>query len=116
MEVLLIKLKKRVSDWKNRSLSYAGRLQLIAAILESIHVYWASVFLLPMVVINDINKLLKDFLWNNGSSSKGKCKVSWKSVCRPKDHGGLGLKDLYCWNEALIAKHVWNLATKKDSL
>ena len=37
-------------------------------------------------------------------------------MCRPKDQGGLGLKDLYNWNEALISKHVWNLATKKDSL
>ncbi|GJV73947.1 hypothetical protein Tco_1493942 [Tanacetum coccineum] len=42
------------------------RLQLIAAVLESIHVYWASVFLLSVTIIKEINKLLnvkKDTLW-----------------------------------------------------
>nr|GEX01311.1 RNA-directed DNA polymerase, eukaryota, reverse transcriptase zinc-binding domain protein [Tanacetum cinerariifolium] len=34
----------------------------------------------------------------------------------PKDHGGLGVKDLKTWNYALLAKNVWNIATKKDSL
>ncbi|GJU67029.1 RNA-directed DNA polymerase, eukaryota, reverse transcriptase zinc-binding domain protein [Tanacetum coccineum] len=57
-----------INNWKNRSLSYAGRLQLIVAVLESVHVYWASVFLLPTTIINKINKLLK---WDrNGNDMK----------------------------------------------
>ena len=36
---LIDKVKIRVNDWRNRSLSYAGRLQLIASILSSIQVY-----------------------------------------------------------------------------
>ena len=75
-------------------MSYAGRLQLIVAVLESIHVYWASVFLIPITTINEINKLLKCFLWNQGETAKGKAKVAWATICRPKDQGGLGLKDL----------------------
>ncbi|GKB31892.1 RNA-directed DNA polymerase, eukaryota, reverse transcriptase zinc-binding domain protein [Tanacetum coccineum] len=43
-------------------------------------------------------------------------KVTWKQVCKPKDCGGLGVKDLEKWNEALLAKHLWNNASKKDSL
>ncbi|GJX12979.1 hypothetical protein Tco_0204737 [Tanacetum coccineum] len=49
-------------------------------------------------------------------AAKGKAKVSWENVCKPKKQGGLGLKDLYIWNKVLLAKHVWNIATKKDSL
>ncbi|GKD09416.1 RNA-directed DNA polymerase, eukaryota, reverse transcriptase zinc-binding domain protein, partial [Tanacetum coccineum] len=71
-QVLIYKIKDRVFNWKNKCLSYAGRLQLIASVLESIHVYWTSVFLLPQAVINEINKILKGFLWNQGESSKGK--------------------------------------------
>ncbi|GJU75090.1 RNA-directed DNA polymerase, eukaryota, reverse transcriptase zinc-binding domain protein [Tanacetum coccineum] len=52
------------------------------------------VFLLPQTVINDINKILKGFLWNQGELSRGKAKVAWKDICRPKSQGGLGLKDL----------------------
>ncbi|GJR02332.1 RNA-directed DNA polymerase, eukaryota, reverse transcriptase zinc-binding domain protein [Tanacetum coccineum] len=94
----------------------SGRLQPIDAVLESIHVYWASVFLLPITIIQDINRLLKWFLWNQGEAAKGKAKVSWENVCKPKKQGGLGLKDLHIWNKALLAKHVWNIATKKNSL
>ncbi|GKB93812.1 RNA-directed DNA polymerase, eukaryota, reverse transcriptase zinc-binding domain protein, partial [Tanacetum coccineum] len=61
-------------------LSYAGRLQLVASIFESIQVYWATVFLLPQSVIEDINRLLKGFLWNQSDKSNGKAKVAWKNL------------------------------------
>nr|GEU76611.1 hypothetical protein [Tanacetum cinerariifolium] len=61
---LLDKIKCKISNWKNRYLSYARRLQLIDVVLESINVYWASVFLLPTTIIKEINRLLKNFLWN----------------------------------------------------
>ncbi|PWA66317.1 RNA-directed DNA polymerase, eukaryota, Reverse transcriptase zinc-binding domain protein [Artemisia annua] len=34
---LIDKVKSRVLNWKNRCLSYAGRLQLVASVLESLH-------------------------------------------------------------------------------
>ncbi|GJS55834.1 hypothetical protein Tco_0629196 [Tanacetum coccineum] len=93
-----------------------GRLQLIVVVLESIHVYLASVFLLPGTIIKEINRLLKCFLWNRSETTKGKAKVDWSTICRPKDQGGLGLKNLQIWNQALLGKHVWNIAIKKDTL
>ena len=57
-------------------------------------VYWASVFILPRTVVKEINKLLKGFLWCQGEITKGKAKISWEQICKPKDHGGLGIKDL----------------------
>nr|GEW55871.1 hypothetical protein [Tanacetum cinerariifolium] len=49
-------------------------------------------------------------------SAKGKAKIAWKQVCKPKEYGGLGLKNLKVWNEALLTKHLWNIAAKKDTL
>ncbi|GJU90235.1 hypothetical protein Tco_1302658 [Tanacetum coccineum] len=100
----------------HRFLSYTGRLQLITTVLESIHVYWASVFLLPTSVIKDINRLLKAFLWNQSDTTNGRAKVAWSTIYKPKDQGGLGLRNLQIWNQALLAKHIWNIAVKKDSL
>lgn len=51
----------------------------------------------------------KGFLWCGGDLQKGKAKVKWKDVCRPKMEGGLGLKCLRAWNVALVSKHIWNL-------
>ncbi|GJW78224.1 RNA-directed DNA polymerase, eukaryota, reverse transcriptase zinc-binding domain protein [Tanacetum coccineum] len=39
---LIDKVKNRIADWKNIFLSYAGRVQLIASVLGSMQLYWAS--------------------------------------------------------------------------
>ncbi|GJX11158.1 RNA-directed DNA polymerase, eukaryota, reverse transcriptase zinc-binding domain protein, partial [Tanacetum coccineum] len=61
---LVDKVSQKLNDWKNKSLSYARRAQLIASVLGSMQVYWGSVFLLPKTIVNDIEKLFKRFLWN----------------------------------------------------
>ncbi|GKD70898.1 RNA-directed DNA polymerase, eukaryota, reverse transcriptase zinc-binding domain protein [Tanacetum coccineum] len=40
---LVDKVKRKVNDWKNKALSYAGRLQLIASVLASMQTYWALI-------------------------------------------------------------------------
>nr|GEW80103.1 reverse transcriptase domain-containing protein [Tanacetum cinerariifolium] len=82
---LVDKVRSRFSNWKNKSLSYAGRLQLIASVLSSMQIFWTAVFLLPKQVIYDIERLLKGFLWCQGELTRGKAKVSWNSVCKPKE-------------------------------
>ncbi|GJS30217.1 RNA-directed DNA polymerase, eukaryota, reverse transcriptase zinc-binding domain protein [Tanacetum coccineum] len=57
-------------------------------------------------------KLFKRFLWNSRDSCKGKAKVAWKEVCQ----GGLGFKSLELWNKSLLVKHLWNVASRKESL
>ncbi|GJY29441.1 RNA-directed DNA polymerase, eukaryota, reverse transcriptase zinc-binding domain protein [Tanacetum coccineum] len=113
---LVDKVSQKLNDWKNKSLSYARRAQLIASVLGSMQVYWGSVFLLPKTIVNDIEKLFKRFLWNNGDSCKGKAKVAWLDVCKPNDQGGLGFKPLELWNKTLLVKHLWNIASRKESL
>ncbi|PWA73992.1 reverse transcriptase zinc-binding domain-containing protein [Artemisia annua] len=103
---LIEKVRSRVQDWRNRVLSYAGRLQLIASVLSSMQVYWASVFILPKTVIKEINKLLKGFLWCQGELTKGKVKISWDNICKPKDQGGLGIKDLQLLKKTLWVKWI----------
>jgi hypothetical protein len=44
---LVDRLTTKVRHWTCRTLSYAGRVQLINSVLFSIQVYWASLFLLP---------------------------------------------------------------------
>ncbi|GJV05010.1 hypothetical protein Tco_1338579 [Tanacetum coccineum] len=43
---LIEKVQARVDDWKNKFLSVAGRLQLIRSVLSSMHIYWASMFIM----------------------------------------------------------------------
>ncbi|GJR58948.1 RNA-directed DNA polymerase, eukaryota, reverse transcriptase zinc-binding domain protein [Tanacetum coccineum] len=60
--------------------------------------------------------MFKKFLWNNGKSCKGKAKVAWLEFYKLKDQGGLGFKSLELWNKTLLVKHLWNMASRKESL
>nr|GEZ95577.1 hypothetical protein [Tanacetum cinerariifolium] len=78
--------------------------------------YWASVYMLPNIVVINLEKLFRRFLWNSRDSAKGKAKVTWSSVCKPKDQGGLGIKPLHKWNEVLLISQLSKLIDRKESL
>ncbi|GKB85769.1 RNA-directed DNA polymerase, eukaryota, reverse transcriptase zinc-binding domain protein, partial [Tanacetum coccineum] len=113
---LIEKVVGRINDWKNKFLSIAGRLQLVQSVIVSMHVHWASVFVLPTRVLLDIEQLMRGFLWCQGSMHKGKAKVAWDVVCLLKDEGGLGVKHLDLFKKALMTSHVWKLLLRNDSL
>ncbi|GJV12664.1 hypothetical protein Tco_1354205 [Tanacetum coccineum] len=113
---LVDKVSLRIQDWKKKSLSMARRLQLIQAVLGSLHIFWASVFIIPNQVLLNIEHTMRQFLCVNGSSTKGKSTVAVGIVCLPKREGGLGIRRLHCFNSAIMSSHIWNLLTLKESL
>ncbi|KAJ0879197.1 putative reverse transcriptase zinc-binding domain-containing protein [Helianthus annuus] len=115
-KVLVDRMEARITDWKNKSLSFAGRLQLIRSVLSSLHVYWASVFILPKRIINDLEERMRRFLWAQGNGIKGKAKVNWKMVCLPRTEGGLGIRRIGDMNKALMVAHIWSLLSNRESL
>ncbi|KAL2252965.1 UNVERIFIED_CONTAM: hypothetical protein Sindi_0091200 [Sesamum indicum] len=74
----------------------------------SLSLYWASAFILPKEVTNEIEKKLRTFLWK-GTTTSGYAKVAWKDLCRPKDEGGLRLKDISILNRALMTKKLCDI-------
>nr|GEV94593.1 hypothetical protein [Tanacetum cinerariifolium] len=67
-------------------------------------------------IINDIEQLMRGFLWCNGDLKKGKAKVAWRDICLPKNKGGLGLRSLKIFNLALMTTHIWSIASNRESL
>ncbi|KAJ9536525.1 LOW QUALITY PROTEIN: hypothetical protein OSB04_un000277 [Centaurea solstitialis] len=113
---IIARVKERLHNWKSKFLSYGGRRQLVVSVLQSLQLYWMQIFMFPAVVVHDIEKCLRDFLWAQGDSSRGKCKVAWSLVCRPRNCGGLGFKRLTVWNRALLAKNLWSILSNRDCL
>ncbi|GMJ16258.1 hypothetical protein HRI_005295000 [Hibiscus trionum] len=62
---LLDKFNRRISNWKRRLLSYAGRMELISSVLVSLHIYWSSAFRLPEKILKSISLSIRDFFWSD---------------------------------------------------
>ncbi|GJU71005.1 protein LAZ1 [Tanacetum coccineum] len=60
-KVLIERVRKHIEDWKNKWLSFVGIVQLVKSVLSSMHLYWASVFILPACIIHDPEKLMNGF-------------------------------------------------------
>ncbi|GKF01321.1 RNA-directed DNA polymerase, eukaryota, reverse transcriptase zinc-binding domain protein, partial [Tanacetum coccineum] len=71
---LIDKVRRRIMDWKNKTLSFASRLQLISSIIGSMQIYWSSMFILLVSISHDVERLMRDFLWNFGIFKRGKAK------------------------------------------
>ncbi|KAL0282460.1 UNVERIFIED_CONTAM: hypothetical protein Sradi_7260000 [Sesamum radiatum] len=105
---LIDKLETRIAGWNHLNLTFAGRVQLIRSVLNTLHSYWASVFILPKGIIKILEAKIRKFLWQ-GSTGRGYAKVAWEQICRPKEEGGLGFRSIMIMNQALMLKHLWKL-------
>lgn len=87
---LIDSLKARFSSWAVKSLTFAGRMQLISSVIYSTLTFWLSAFTIPKGCIKIIDQLCNSFLWSGSTTYHATAKVSWEKVCLPKSEGGLG--------------------------
>lgn len=113
---LLEKISTRFRSWVNKSLSFAGRVQLISSVIFGYINFWMSTFLLPKGCIKKIESLCSKFLWSGNIDMAKGAKVSWAALCLPKSEGGLGLRRLAEWNKTLSLRLIWLLFDNKASL
>nr|GEW37399.1 RNA-directed DNA polymerase, eukaryota [Tanacetum cinerariifolium] len=68
------KLKKRLSNWKLKTLSIGGRLTLLKSVLGSTPIYNMSLYKVPKTVLNSMESIRRNFF--NGIR-KGEKKIAW---------------------------------------
>lgn len=113
---LVDKIQVRTNIWATRNISYAGRAKLINSVVFGLYTYWASIFVLPKAVTDQIVGICRNYLWGGRTEYSRPPYISWKNTCLPKSSGGLGIRDYGAWNKALMGKLIWAIAKKKDSL
>ncbi|GKV35275.1 hypothetical protein SLEP1_g43574 [Rubroshorea leprosula] len=107
---------KKLSAWKGRYLSLGGRITLINLVLSSLPVFWMSVYMISKGTILLLDKIRRRFLWGGVEGGKKINWVRWDKVCRDKDQGGLGVKDLRKFNLALLGKWWGRLVNDEEGL
>ncbi|KAJ3699752.1 hypothetical protein LUZ61_003457 [Rhynchospora tenuis] len=114
--MLVEKLKGKLAGWKANMLSHAGRLVLIKSVLMSMPVYVMTIQLLPKGILKEINSLLAKFFWGKLDRERYLTFISWKRVCKPIESGGLGVKDIDNFGQALFLKLIWSLMADENKL
>nr|VDD37257.1 unnamed protein product [Brassica oleracea] len=110
------KLQGRLNGWFAKSLSQGGKEILIKSICLALPIYAMSCFRLPKDTCARLRSALTEFWWSNGNNRKKIAWVAWQKLCKSKDQGGLGFKDLEKFNQALLAKQAARVLNNPDSL
>ncbi|XP_058783195.1 uncharacterized protein LOC131657858 [Vicia villosa] len=99
---LINQVKNRLELWKGRKLSFAGRVVLINLVFNTIPIYSLSFYKAPCKVLQQIRQIQSNFLWHGKEDKRFIHWVSWSNVCKTRDKGGLGIKDVGAVNLSLF--------------
>ncbi|XP_057248280.1 uncharacterized protein LOC130590240 [Beta vulgaris subsp. vulgaris] len=113
---LLDKTKDRIRGWQAKLLNMAGRCTLIKSVLNTYPLYAMQTNIIPMGVLDELQKNTKRFLWNKVGQRHYISRTSWSQVCYPMMAGGLGIRDLKRWNICFMAKLGWKFLTQPNKL
>ena len=103
---LIESIRRKLGSWKARLLNKAGRTTLAKAVLTSIPIYLMQAMWFPHSVCEEIDRIVRNFIWGKAENIRGLNLVNWNIVTRCRHDGGLGIRQSRIANIALLAKLV----------
>ncbi|CAN1301181.1 Putative ribonuclease H protein At1g65750 [Linum perenne] len=72
--------------------------------------------LLPASICDGIDHKIRKFIWGSVEGARKIHNINWEMVCKPKNLGGLGLRNARDLNKAFLMKIVWGLINNLSEL
>ena len=88
----------KLQGWKEKLLSQAGKEVLLKVVIQAIPTFAMSRFRLPVGLCQDIEMLAHRFWWGQRGERRKIHWKKWEVLCKPKEEGGMGFKDLCKFN------------------
>lgn len=103
------KVGQRVHPWRGKFNTSAGKVILINSCLSSIPLFCMSMYCLSDGTHEGFDKHRSSFFWSSHDNKKKYRLVKWKTICKPKDIGGLGITNASIMNKCLLLKWWWKI-------
>ena len=89
---------------------------LLKSTLFSLPTYYLSFFTIPVAVVDRLERIQRNFLWGSSEECFKHSLVAWEKVCSPLEMGGLGVRKLVHFNQALLGKLLWRFGQEGTHL
>ncbi|KAK5813591.1 hypothetical protein PVK06_029042 [Gossypium arboreum] len=91
LHFVIDKVCAKLQSWDAHQLYFAGRVTLVQSVLLAIPSYFMQSMMITRQICDEIECLVKRFIWGTTDGKKKMSLVSWDFICQPKWCGGLGM-------------------------
>lgn len=113
---MLEKVRKKLQSWDARQLSFVRRVTLAQTVLLAIPSCFMQSMMISRQTCEEIEYLVRRFIWGTSDGKKKISLVGWDSICQPKWCGGLGMRQLRYQNIAFLLKLGFKMVTDNETL
>lgn len=86
---------------------------LLKAVLSNLPTYYLSTFTAPISFYKEVEKAIRNSIWEGAEKNGDPHLVRWDIVTLPKDLGGLGVEKIITSNVALLSNGYGDILLKK---
>ncbi|XP_074315119.1 uncharacterized protein LOC141651299 [Silene latifolia] len=91
------------------------QVRFLNSVIFGIENFWCASFILPKGVIQEMDRLCRQFLWNYQTGRK-MIFFAWSKVCRARQQGGFDIREILSWNKTLLMKLFWKITKGTQSV